>query len=67
MVAAALVMWLFLEERPRDEATTDDAGVTAAAVPKNDPRNTFGENFLLTITNRKLWLLGISLGIILLV
>ncbi|MDA1162126.1 MAG: MFS transporter [Planctomycetota bacterium] len=68
MVAAAVVMLLFLEERP---ATNDDSGDgsvaadgTASTGPKNDPCNSVLDNFLITISNPSLWLLGISLGLL---
>ena len=48
------------EEQPPGDETTG----AATGAPKNDPRNSFLENFLLTIGNRKLWLLGISLGLL---
>ncbi len=37
---------------------------SVAKAPKNDPRNSVRENFLLTITNPSLWMLGISLGLL---
>lgn len=65
MVVAAVIMLLFLEERPPGaEETSDTPGQPVVSRPRNDPRNSFRENFLLTISNRKLWLLGISLGLL---
>lgn len=65
MVASALVMLIFLEERP--PSTIDDeesAGQTSPARLTNDPRHSAVHNFLLTISNRRLWLLGLSLGLL---
>ncbi|MEO2031949.1 MAG: MFS transporter [Planctomycetaceae bacterium] len=64
MVAAALVMLLFLEERPSDGESNETAAGVVASGPRNDPRNSVLENFLLTISNPSLWLLGISLGLL---
>lgn len=65
MLVAAVIMWLFLEERlGSDEEDTEVHGAPAAARPKNDPRNSVLENFLITISNPSLWLLGISLGLL---
>ena len=62
MVAAAVIMLLFLEEHP-PEAESDHEELVFTP-PRNDPRNSAWENFLLTITNPALWLLGISLGLL---
>ena len=67
MVVAALVMLLFLEERPNVPEDSEAGRDTEGAVPmgpKNDPRNSVRKNFLLTISNPSLWLLGISLGLL---
>ena len=37
---------------------------SSARTPGNDPQNSVMENFLLTITNPSLWMLGISLGLL---
>ena len=64
MVVAALVMLVFLEERPSDAESNETVEVAVSSGPKNDPRNSVLENFLLTISNPSLWLLGISLGLL---
>ncbi len=67
MVAASLVMFFLLEEKP---ATSDEKPKGDAPKPSNkpalsnDPRNSVLNNFLLTISNPSLWLLGISLGLL---
>ncbi len=65
MVVSAVVMLLFLEERPpeRDAAGADGIG-SAGPAAKNDPQHSVLQNFLLTISNPKLWLLGLSLGLL---
>ncbi|MBP90739.1 MAG: hypothetical protein CMJ64_29180 [Planctomycetaceae bacterium] len=67
MVAAAAIMLLFLREHPptqEDVAGHDDESKPVKAALKNDPRNSVSENFLLTLSNPKLWMLGISLGLL---
>ena len=56
-------MLLFLEERPSDVKSKGATEATVGSGPKNDPRNSALENFLLTGSNPSLWLLGISLGL----
>ena len=62
MVVAAMAMLLLLEERPDDRASTDVAKKNPPIA--NDSGNSVLQNFLLTITNPSLWLLGISLGLL---
>ena len=70
MVAAAVIMLIFLDEQPPEAADSEDEGVigrSADAAPKSGAqkhRNSILHNFLLTITNPSLWLLGISLGLL---
>lgn len=66
MVASAVVMLLFLEERPTtdDRQETADGSTTPSTAPKNDPRNSVLENFLITVSNPSLWLLGLALGLL---
>ncbi len=87
MVASAVIMLVFLEERPvaaeqdsdnagpGTEPTNEDAANSFPAahppspsssvrVSGNDPQNSVKENFLLTITNPSLWILGIALGLL---
>jgi len=71
MFVAAIIMMVFLEERPDTTAANEDSNATADSsadtVPtgrKNDPKNSVLENFLLTISNPSLWMLGISLGLL---
>jgi OPA family glycerol-3-phosphate transporter-like MFS transporter len=66
MVASALVMLVFLQERPPSTVDNENARESqpAAARLSNNPKNSPGQNFLLTITNRNLWLLGLSLGLL---
>lgn len=63
MVASAVIMLLFLEEHPTDEAGQNDEAETAPKL-SNDPRNSARQNILLTVSNPALWLLGISLGLL---
>lgn len=62
MVFAALNMLFFLKEHPTDGETESERMEDPS--PKNDPLHSVYENFLLTITNPALWLLGISLGLL---
>ena len=64
MVVAAVVMLLFLRESPSTQDTTDAEPQTLPGAVKNDVRNSPLENFLLTISNPSLWLLGLSLGLL---
>jgi sugar phosphate permease len=67
MAVAAVIMLLFLREHPPDQDDVTDLDGKSPAVtigPRNDPRNSVLENFLLTISNPSLWLLGISLGLL---
>lgn len=66
MVVAAVIMFVFLEERPPADGENDSKGEAASGLagPKNDPRNSVLENFLITISNPSLWLLGIALGLL---
>ena len=59
MIVAAVAMLFLLEERP---GTGEDAAVSSK-LPVESPNSAF-ENFLLTILNYRLWLLGISLGLL---
>lgn len=66
MIAAAAIMLVFLREHPphQDFVADDIKSQPVATASKNDPRNSVLENFLLTIANPSLWLLGISLGLL---
>jgi len=67
MAVAAVVMLVFLREHPpdRDNIADPDGTFSAATIgPRNDPRHSVTENFLLTISNPALWLLGVSLGLL---
>jgi sugar phosphate permease len=67
MFVAAFGMLLLLREYPptQDDTADPDGNLPVAAIgPRNDPRNSVIENFLLTISNPSLWLLGISLGLL---
>ena len=65
MISAALAMLFLLEEKPREQAGDESIENSEAPKPaKNDPSNTVVQNFLLTVTNPALWLLGISLGLL---
>lgn len=63
LIAAAVIMLLFLEESPREDAqdqpeqSPDEAGES----PK---RGSLADNLFLTLTNPALWLLGLSLGLL---
>jgi len=62
MVVSAFIMLLFLEERPEHgESSATQSGIPR---PTNNPGNSTLDNLLLTITNPRLWLLGISLGLL---
>ncbi len=60
LVAASVVMLLFLEERPEDSAAAGPASSASRTVPEHSA----GETIRLTLMNRNLWLLGISLGLL---
>ena len=64
MVCAAIVMWLFLEESPSGQATGKDLHQEDLQDAAGDRRKLVMENVLLTFSNRRLWLLGISLGLL---
>lgn len=65
MALSAIVMLVFLREHPPSATGDDFEGESPAKLgPRNDPRNSVWENFLLTISNPSLWLLGISLGLL---
>jgi sugar phosphate permease len=70
MLAAALAMLLLLDETPpdqndQDDGENDEAGFLSQGEPRAEPpRTSAWENFLLTIANPALWLLGISLGLL---
>ena len=59
LVASAIHMWFFLEERPRAERTA----VTPHAQPAAT-KNSFGRNIRLTLTNPALWLVGVALWLL---
>ena len=65
MLASALIMLVFLEERPGadDASEQSDDGLSYPKL-QNDPRNSVLHNLCLTLTNPALWLLGISLGLL---
>ena len=63
MVGTAVGMLLLLEERPPDGAEPTETELEPKA-PSNAPENSLGKNFLLTVTNPSLWLLGLSLGLL---
>jgi len=60
MLASAIVMFFFLEETPQGRV---DGIPDVSAKPKRAGRP-FTEVLLLTFSNRSLWLLGISLGLL---
>lgn len=64
MVFATVIMHLFLREHPPHEDDDADGELPAFTPLRNDPLNSARENFLLTISNPSLWLLGISLGLL---
>jgi sugar phosphate permease len=66
LAAAAIAMLLLLEERPRerDDEELDRFRPLSERAHRNDPGNSVLHNFLLTITNPSLWLLGLSLGLL---
>lgn len=71
MIVSGLIMLLFLEEHPAAVAAEgEQAGAsgepetTVGIRARNDPANSVLQNFLLTISNPSLWLLGISLGLL---
>lgn len=69
MFAAAVMMLVLLDEKPPNQADEssgellDDSNSNAANVAA-PPKNSAWHNFLLTISNPALWLLGISLGLL---
>jgi sugar phosphate permease len=66
MAVAAVAMLLLLREHPPTENTTTapERPTEFPVMARNDPQNSALENFILTITNPALWLLGISLGLL---
>ena len=60
MVASAIVMFFFLEETPQrvSDSNSKSLGKSESA------RQPFSEILALTMSNRSLWLLGISLGLL---
>jgi len=64
ITCAAIVTWLFLEETPPSHGT--GKGLNQDGLNRADglQRNSVMENFILTISNPRLWLLGISLGLL---
>jgi len=64
LAATAVFMLLFLRDSPT--RTDNEAALTAnpAPGPGVNPRGSFVENLLLTLTNPALWLLGVSLGLL---
>ena len=61
LAMCSIVMFVFLKEHPDDVATTKSAAVIKAG---NAGKLSFSETTYLTLTNRDLWLLGISLGML---
>jgi len=67
MMGAAMFMLFLLEEKPTAASGEKGGGVAdqpSKKPPANDPRNSVLHNFLLTISNPSLWLLGIALGLL---
>ena len=64
MVAAAIFMIVFLKERPAHAAEHTTSVQLRSEPEPGVATNSFLENFLLTITNPRLWLLGIALGLL---
>ncbi len=66
LVAAAVVMYFFLEETPdaRKKQMNDGADVNATPKRQRFDSTLLAENLALTLTNYRLWLLGISLGLL---
>ena len=69
LALAGVVMLMSLRESPRDHRAADgsdradDPAGPASAAPTR-PTTSFRENIVLTLSNRALWLLGISLGLL---
>jgi len=61
LAACSIVMLLFLKEHPDDVAAAKVASAANAAIAK---KVSFSETVYLTFTNRSLWLLGFSLGML---
>lgn len=64
MVFAALVMLLLLKESPPGEAAGEGSGAGQPPLAAASHRAAVWENLLLTISNPRLWLLGISLALL---
>jgi len=62
LVAAAIIMLLFLEESPRQE--TEDGRVAENRTSVARERGSWLGNLLVTLSNPSLWLLGLSLGLL---
>jgi MFS transporter, OPA family, glycerol-3-phosphate transporter len=67
LVASAVVMLLFLEEKPpSEESAPEESGEQPDELPDDRASNRTDliDNFVLTFTNPYLWLLGLSLGLL---
>ncbi len=64
LVAASIVMFLFLEERPPTGTEGPLDNPQSNAINGNQSQGSFQENFMQTISNPALWALGISLGLL---
>jgi len=64
MAIAAFVMLLLLRESPPGVTTDDELCHDKSQLPVRSERRSVFENFLLTISNPKLWLLGIALSLL---
>jgi sugar phosphate permease len=60
MAASGVIMLLFLKESPADHADAPHA----TTAPTNKDRGDLVENLRLTVLNRQLWYLGLSLGLL---
>jgi sugar phosphate permease len=62
LLSSAAVMWLSLEEKPRNNGPQRDVGESH---PRSEGRKpSFAETFRLTVSNPLLWLLALSLGML---
>jgi len=64
LIFAAVIMLLLLEESPREESKHEAVDLSPTSVLTIEPRGTWTENILVTLSNGRLWLLGISLGLL---
>eukprot|EP00913_Durusdinium_trenchii_P028352 g26580.t1 len=64
LVGSAIVMLVFLRESPDSETAAARSTANDTTPQSNQPQRSFLDTFRLTISNRALWLLALSLGML---